>query len=62
MKTNTYTRRKMRAVEKINALYQARFYDAPGISWGELAELQAEVERIARRAGLIREARENGLI
>lgn len=33
----------------------------PGISWGELATIQAAAEKIARRAGLLREARENGI-
>lgn len=34
----------------------------PGLSWGELAILQKEAEKIARRAGLLTEARENGII
>lgn len=45
-----------------NALHRAeRIMEAPGLSWGELAEIKAECERIARRAGLLREARENGI-
>ena len=34
----------------------------PGLSWAELADLQNVAEKLARRAGLIREARENGII
>lgn len=45
-----------------NALHRAeRIMETPGLSWGELAEIKAECERIARRAGLLREARENGI-
>lgn len=33
----------------------------PGLSWGELAILQQAAEKIARRAGLLREARANGI-
>lgn len=46
-----------------NALHCAeRIMEAPGLSWGELAAIKAECERIARRAGLLTEARENGII
>lgn len=34
----------------------------PGLSMGELATIQDEAEKVARRAGLLREARENGII
>lgn len=33
----------------------------PGISWGELATIQHAAEKIARRAGLLREARAAGI-
>lgn len=33
----------------------------PGLSMGELATIREEAEKIARRAGLLREARENGI-
>lgn len=33
----------------------------PGISWGELATIQDAAEKIARRAGLLREARAAGI-
>lgn len=55
----TYQDRKHAAE---NALHRAsEIMQAPGLSWGELAEIQTEVERIARRYGLLREARENGI-
>lgn len=45
-----------------NALHRAaEIMSAPGLSWGELAEIGAECERIARRYGQLREARENAL-
>lgn len=34
----------------------------PGLSYAELAKLQEIAHKIARRAGLVREARENGII
>lgn len=46
---------------------RAKLYDlfdmacTPGISWGELATIQDAAEKIARRAGLLREARANGI-
>lgn len=45
-----------------NALHLAsEILQAPGLSYGDVAEIQAEAERIARRYGLLREARENGI-
>ena len=45
-----------------NALHRAaEIMSAPGLSYAEIAEIQEECERIARRAGLLREARENGI-
>lgn len=45
-----------------NALHRLpRIMDAPGLAWGDLAQLQAEAERVARRYGLLHEARENGI-
>ena len=40
----------------------AEMQNTPGLSWGELATIQAAAEKLARRAGLLREARENGII
>lgn len=40
----------------------AEMQNIPGLSWGELATIQAAAEKPARRAGLLREARENGII
>ena len=55
----TYAERKHAAE---NALHRAsEIMQAPGLSWSELAEIQTEAERIARRYGLLREARENGI-
>lgn len=58
MKHNT--RRKIHAIERINALYAEM--NVPGISWGELAEVYAEIDQIARRAGLVRELRREGVL
>lgn len=45
-----------------NALDRAAaIMSAPGLSWAELAEIKAEAERIARRYGLLQEARENAI-
>ena len=45
-----------------NALHRAsEILSAPGLSWGELAEIKAEAERIARRYGLLTEARANAI-
>ena len=55
----TYVERKLAAE---NALHRAsEIMQAPGLSWSELAEIQTESERIARRYGLLRAARENGI-
>lgn len=46
-----------------NALQRAeKILSTPGLAWADLAAIQAEAERIARRAGLINEARENGIV
>ena len=54
-----YTRKKDRARAQLQALQEAQA--APGLSWYELAEIQARAENVARRAGLLREARENAI-
>lgn len=55
----TYAERKHAAE---NALHRAaEIMSAPGITWAELAAIKAEAERIARRYGLLREARENAI-
>lgn len=54
-----YTRDKGRAQMELINLQQAA--SIPGISWGELWEIQNRAENVARRAGLLREARENGI-
>lgn len=55
-----YTRNKERARAELIALQDAQ--SAPGLSWYEIAEITARAENVARRAGLLREARENGII
>lgn len=55
-----YTRKKDRARAELIALQEAQA--APGLSWYEIAEITARAENVARRAGLLREARENGII
>lgn len=55
----TYAERKNAAE---NALHRAsEILQAPGLSWGDVIEIQEEAERIARRYGLLREARENAV-
>ena len=55
----TYQERKHAAE---NALHRAsEILQTPGLSWGDVNEIQAEAERIARRYGLLTEARENGI-
>lgn len=40
----------------------AEMQNIPGLSWAELATIQAAAEKLARRAGLVREAKENGIV
>lgn len=47
------------AREKLNDLFDMAC--TPGISYGELATIQSAAEKIARRAGLLREARAVGI-
>lgn len=54
-----YTRKKDRARAELEALQRAQA--APGLSWYEIAEITARAENVARRAGLLREARENAV-
>lgn len=55
-----YTRDKSRAQMELINLQEAE--SIPGLSMGELWEIQNRAENVARRAGLLREARENGII
>lgn len=57
---NTYQRRKDTAREQA-AQWQTDFSDRSP-SWGEIAAQQRQLEQIARRYGLLREFRENGII
>ena len=55
----TYAERKHAAE---NALHRAsEILQTPGLTMGEMCEIQTEAERIARRYGLLREARENAV-
>lgn len=54
-----YTRDKGRAQMELINLQNAE--SVPGISWGESWEIQNRAENVARRAGLLTEARENGI-
>ena len=57
---NTYQRRKDAA--RAQAIqWQADFPDRSP-SWGEIAAQQRQLEQLARRYGLLREFRENGII
>lgn len=55
-----YTRDKSRAQMELINLQEAE--SIPGLSMGELWEIQNRAENVARRAGLVREAKENGII
>lgn len=57
---NTYQRGKNAAREQA-AQWQADFSDQSP-SWGEIAAQQRQLEQLARRYGLLREFRENGII
>lgn len=54
-----YTRQKHLARMELDNLQTAA--SLPGLSWGELAEIQRRAENVARRAGLLREARASGI-
>ena len=54
-----YTGNKWQAREALIELQKVMF--SGDLSYGELAELQEAAERIARRYGLLREARENAI-
>lgn len=54
-----YTREKHLARMELVNLQEAA--SLPGLSWGEIAEIQWRAENVARRAGLLREARASGI-
>lgn len=47
---------------RMELLNLSRAASAPGLSWYEYHLITARAENVARRAGLLREARENGII
>lgn len=57
---STYQKNKERARDRAID-WQANFADN-NYTWGELAEIQAYFEKLAKRYGLIREFKENGII
>jgi hypothetical protein len=56
----TYSQIKRDARKKLRLL--SAMQSRPGLSYAELATIQNAAEKISRRAGLIQEARENGII
>ena len=42
--------------------YQNSFADGKSYYWSEIADIQSNLERRARRYGLLKELRENGII
>lgn len=54
-----YTGSKWQARARLAEIQEVE--TVPGLSYGELAALQDVAERIARRYGLLREARENAI-
>ena len=55
-----YAKRKESARERIISQLETAS-NAP-LSWGELADMQAEIERLGRRYGLLRELKREGII
>lgn len=58
---SSYERGKEKARE-LAMEFQQSFFDGKTWYWSELAEVGAELEKQAKRYGLIREFRENGII
>ena len=55
-----YSKRKAAARERIISRLETA-NNAP-LSWGELADIQAEIEHLGRRYGLLRELKREGII
>lgn len=58
VKGRTYPERKG-AARQLAADFQAA--EMPGLSWGEISEIQAYFEKIGKRYGLLTEFRENAI-
>ena len=58
----TYQEKKARAREKAIDISLNMYDEYLSISWGELQEITDKLYAIAKRYGLVREFRENGLI
>lgn len=56
----TYAARKESARNKIIALQN--LLSVLALSWGELADIQNDIEKLGRRYGLLTELREEGII
>lgn len=57
---NAYQKAKQRAIDK--AVEWQMDFENHNYSYGELADWQDYFERLAKRFGLVREFRENGII
>lgn len=55
-----YAKRKAAAWERI--ISQLETASVTPLSWGELADIQAAIERLGRRYGLLRELKREGII
>lgn len=55
----TYQQRKEEIRE--SAIFWNSFFETKCWGYGEIAEIQANFERLGRRYGLLREFRENGI-
>lgn len=59
---NAYKKGKERLQLKAIEWQLSQTYYEKGYSWGEIAEIQAYFEKQAKRYGLLKEFRENGII
>jgi len=58
----TYAERKQSVIDTAIKFYNLDAEMSGGLSWGELATVDAWFSKMARRYGLINEFRENGII
>lgn len=60
MKTNKYQIKKEEIKQK--AIEWQNNFESNNYSWGELTEIQANFEKKAKKYGLLKEFKENGII
>ena len=60
-RVNDYQRGKADTIQMAQD-FQQSFADGKSYYWSEFAEIQTRLERRAKRYGLLREFRENGII